>query len=368
MKTVKNKEKFASSEALLDAYTRLQAEFTRRCQKIKKLEEEIRRLNSAVDETDGAEIVSDTTFDEPLEVDMGSKKIASDLPFDEPLEKKRMNAGIVSDMTSDEPWDKLGSENGVRNTEITATEEEKVPTEEKIAVAQISVVTEEKTATEEKVPTEEKIAVAKISVISEEKIAAKEEVPKIAQIKAEGNVSEQREISVENAQEEREITDENAPQSEEITVIVKEEVLPFAESVDKAERERSVEPCAEEKDRLGTEDRRENGVKSNEIKQPQNEKPEKSGSAESGYNGVTPQPQDIEEQIRLRLKDSKFIDEVIMADPEITSRIIAAYLTQLTSTRGIPTLNGGRGSTFFSPKQRVKSLSEARALAEKLLE
>lgn len=324
MKTVKNKEKFASSEALLDAYTRLQAEFTRRCQKIKKLEEEIRRLNSAVGDTDGAEIVSDTTFDEPLE-------------------KKIEGAEIVSDTTFDEPFDKLGSENGVRNTEITATEEERVPREEKIAVA-------------------------KISVISEEKIAAKEEVPQIAEINVEGNVSEQREISVENAQAEREITDENAPKSEEITVIVKEEVLPFAESVDKAERERTVEPCAEEKDRLGTEDRRENGVKSNEIKQPQNEKPEKSGSAEGGYNGVMPQPQDIEEQIRLRLKDAKFIDEVIMADPEITSRIIAAYLTQLTSTRGIPTLNGGRGSTFFSPKQRVKSLSEARALAEKLLE
>lgn len=94
----------------------------------------------------------------------------------------------------------------------------------------------------------------------------------------------------------------------------------------------------------------------------------KGDSARVGYNDDLSQPTDIDEQIRQRLKNPKFVDEVIMTDNEITSRIIAAYLTSIAGTGSVATIKSGAGSMFFSPIRRPKSLAEARALAEKLLE
>lgn len=104
------------------------------------------------------------------------------------------------------------------------------------------------------------------------------------------------------------------------------------------------------------------------YKNPLDEKSGKPDSAESVYNGEKPQTADIDEQIRLKLCDPKFIDEVILNNPEITSRIIATYLTQLAGANSVKTLGKYGGRMFFSPAKRAKSLAEAREMAEKLLE
>lgn len=75
----------------------------------------------------------------------------------------------------------------------------------------------------------------------------------------------------------------------------------------------------------------------------------------------------FDEQLKLRLSDPAFIDEVILTDSFITSRIIAAYLTQLSGANVVSTLNGSMGKPFLSPVKRPKNLVEARAIAEQLL-
>lgn len=97
------------------------------------------------------------------------------------------------------------------------------------------------------------------------------------------------------------------------------------------------------------------------------EQPNNFGSTDMDYNGVSPQSIDTDALIRERLADPVFIDEVIMTDNNITSRIIAAYLGSLSGAGSVATLKSSAGSMFFSPIKRPKSLAEARAMAEKLL-
>ena len=67
------------------------------------------------------------------------------------------------------------------------------------------------------------------------------------------------------------------------------------------------------------------------------------------------------------LSDEKFIEEYAARDSALKARIIADYLSGLSSGRGVSVLSSGTGSTPLTPAAKPKSLAEAKKLAEILI-